>query len=251
MLSGVRRRASWGEVEQLIRAFHVTKRYGDVTALRDVNLRVEPGEFVFLTGASGAGKTTLLRMLYRAELPTSGQLVVDGQNLVTLKRREISGFRRRIGLIFQDAKLIEDRSSLDNVAFVGRVLGQGRAEARRRAGELLDLVGMDHRADLFPGQLSGGEQQRVGLARALMSAPVLLLADEPTGNLDPDTAIEMLRIFRAINRRGTTVVLATHDPDMIAALGRRTLVMEQGRLRSLERPSDLQPASVPATEDEA
>lgn len=219
----------------MIRAFHVTKRYGDVVALRDVNLQVRPGEFVFLTGASGAGKTTLLRMLYRASLPTSGQLIVDGHNLATLPRRQVPAFRRRIGLVFQDARLIEDRSAIENVAFVGRVLGLSRAESRRRAMELLELTGVDHRAQQYPAQLSGGEQQRTGLARALMSAPVLLLADEPTGNLDPDTAIEMLRIFRAINRRGTTVVLATHDPDLIAALGRRTLILEQGRIRSLSR----------------
>ncbi len=219
----------------MIRAFHVTKRYGDVVALRDVNLQIRPGEFVFLTGASGAGKTTLLRMLYRASLPTSGQLIVDGHNLATLPRRRVPAFRRRIGLVFQDARLIEDRSAIENVAFVGRVLGLSRAESRRRAMELLELTGVDHRAQQYPAQLSGGEQQRTGLARALMSAPVLLLADEPTGNLDPDTAIEMLRIFRAINRRGTTVVLATHDPDLIAALGRRTLILEQGRIRSLSR----------------
>jgi cell division transport system ATP-binding protein len=222
----------------MIRAFHVTKRYGSVTALRDITFRVQPGEFVFLTGASGAGKTTLLRMLYRAEQPTSGQLIVDGRNLATMPNGDVPGYRRRIGVIFQDAKLIEDRSSLDNVAFVGRVLGLGRAESRRRALELLKLVGIDHRKNQYPQQLSGGEQQRVGVARALMSAPVLLLADEPTGNLDPDTAVEMLRIFRAINRRGTTVVLATHDPDLIAALGRRTLALESGTVRSLTRVED-------------
>lgn len=219
----------------MIRAFHVTKRYGGVTALRDINLQVRPGEFVFLTGASGAGKTTLLRLLYRAELPTSGQLMVDGRNLATLSRRDVPDFRRRLGVVFQDARLIEDRTALENVAFVGRVLGLARDEAYRRARELLKLTGVEGRADLYPAQLSGGEAQRTGLARALMSAPGLLLADEPTGNLDPDTAIEMLRIFRAINRRGTTVVLATHDPDLIAALGRRTLILEHGRIRSLTR----------------
>jgi cell division transport system ATP-binding protein len=161
----------------MIRAFHVTKRYGETTALRDVNLQVAAGEFVFLTGASGAGKTTLLRMLYRAELPTSGQLIVDVQNLAALSSREVQQFRRRIGVIFQDARLIDDRSAIDNIAFVGRVLGLGRSEARRRALELLELVGVAHRADLYPAQLSGGEKQRVGLGRALMSAPVLLLAD--------------------------------------------------------------------------
>jgi len=217
----------------LIRAFHVTKRFGNVTALKDINLQVKPGEFCFLTGPSGAGKTTLLRLLYRADLPTSGQLIVDGRNLASLPRRQVPAFRRRIGVVFQDARLIEDRTALDNVAFVGRVLGLSRSESFQRAKELLKLTGMSHREDLYPGQLSGGEQQRAGLARALMSAPVLILADEPTGNLDPDTAVEMLRIFRAINRRGTTVILATHDPDLIAALGRRTLILEHGRLRSL------------------
>lgn len=217
----------------MIRAFHVTKRFGNVTALKDINLQIRPGEFCFLTGPSGAGKTTLLRLLYRAELPSSGQLIVDGRNLASLPRREVPAFRRRIGVIFQDARLIEDRTAVENVAFVGRVLGLPRTESLRRARELLKLTGMAHREDLYPSQLSGGEAQRTGLARALMSAPVLLLADEPTGNLDPDTSIEMLRIFRAINRRGTTVLLATHDPDLIAALGRRTLILEHGRVRSL------------------
>ena len=219
----------------MIRAFRVTKRYGEITALRDVSVRIAPGEFVFLTGSSGAGKSSFLRMIYRAELPTSGQLIVDGRNLATMKRRDVPDFRRRIGVVFQDAKLIQDRSALENVAFVGRVLGLARAESQRRAIELLTLTGVEHRAEQYPTQLSGGEQQRVGLARSLMSAPVLLVADEPTGNLDPDTAIDMLRIFRAINRRGTTVILATHDPDLIAALGRRTLVLENGSVRSLQR----------------
>ena len=219
----------------MIRAFHVTKRYGDVTPLRDISFRVQPGEFVFLTGPSGAGKTSLLRMLYRAELPTSGQLIVDGRNLATLPNSDVPRYRRRIGVVFQDAKLIEDRSALENVAFVGRVLGLARSESQRRALELLKLTGVDHRKDQYPEQLSGGEQQRAGVARALMSAPVLLLADEPTGNLDPDTAVEMLRVFRAINRRGTTVVLATHDPDLIATLGRRTLAIENGAVRSLAK----------------
>jgi len=217
----------------MIRCFHVTKRYGSITALRDVTFQVEIGEFVFLTGASGAGKTTLLRLLYRAELPTSGQLVVAGRNLATMPRRQVPGFRRKLGLVFQDFKLIEDRTVADNVALVGRVVGFAKAESQRRAHELLRLVDIDGRAELFPAQISGGEQQRVAIARALMSAPALVLADEPTGNLDPDRAIEIMRIFRAINRRGTTVVVATHDPDLIAALGYRTMVLEDGKLRVL------------------
>jgi cell division transport system ATP-binding protein len=217
----------------MIRAFHVTKRYGAITALRDISVQVDEGEFVFLTGQSGAGKTTLMRLLYRAELPTSGQLIVAGRNLATMPRRQVPEFRRRLGLVFQDFKLIEDRSVFENVALVGRVVGLSYTESQRRANELLRLVGVDGRAQLAPPQISGGEQQRVAIARALMTAPQLLLADEPTGNLDPDRAIEIMRIFRAINRRGTTVLVATHDPDLIAAMRRRTLIVEAGLLRTL------------------
>ncbi len=217
----------------MIRCFHVTKRYGAITALRDISLHVEEGEFVFLTGQSGAGKTTLMRLLYRAELPSSGQLIVAGRNLATMPKRHVPRFRRRLGLVFQDFKLIEDRSVFENVALVGRVVGLSYTESQRRANELLRLVGVDGRAQLAPAQISGGEQQRVAISRALMTAPELLLADEPTGNLDPDRAIEIMRIFRAINRRGTTVLVATHDPDLIAAMRRRTLILEDGLLRTL------------------
>ncbi len=172
-------------------------------------------------------------MLYRAESPTSGQLVVSGRNLATMSRREVPRFRRRLGLVFQDFKLIEDRTVFDNVALVGRVVGLSFTESQRRANELLRLVGVDARAQLYPAQISGGEQQRVAISRALMTAPQLLLADEPTGNLDPDRAIEIMRIFRAINRRGTTVLMATHDPNLIAAMRRRTLILEGGLLRTL------------------
>ena len=217
----------------MIRCFHVTKRYGAITALRDITLTIEEGEFVFLTGQSGAGKTTLMRLLYRAELPTSGQLIVAGRNLATMPKRHVPRFRRRLGLVFQDFKLIEDRSVFENVALVGRVVGLSSTESQRRANELLRLVGVDGRAQLAPAQISGGEQQRVSIARALMTAPKLLLADEPTGNLDPDRAIEIMRIFRAINKRGTTVLVATHDPDLIAAMRRRTLILESGLMRTL------------------
>ena len=217
----------------MIRCFHVTKRYGAITALRDISLQIDEGEFIFLTGASGAGKTTLLRLLYRAELPSSGQLIVAGRNLTTMPRRQVPRFRRRLGLVFQDFKLIDERSVFDNVAFVGRVVGLSYSESQRRANELLRLVGVDGRAQLVPAQISGGEQQRVAIARALMTAPQLLLADEPTGNLDPDRAIEIMRIFRAINQRGTTVLVATHAPDLIAAMRRRTLILEAGLMRTL------------------
>ncbi|MFQ5742140.1 MAG: cell division ATP-binding protein FtsE [Acidobacteriota bacterium] len=217
----------------MIRCFHVTKRYGGIVALRDVTFQVAAGEFIFLTGKSGAGKTTLLRLLYLAELPTSGQLVVSGRNLASMPHRQVPRFRRKLGLVFQDFKLIEDRTVLENASLVGRVIGLSHPESRRRAEELLRLVGVDERAHLHPAQLSGGEQQRVAIARALMTAPTLVLADEPTGNLDPDRAIEIMRIFRTINRRGTTVIVATHDPDLIAALGYRTLIVEDGMMRTL------------------
>ena len=179
----------------MIRCFHVTKRYGAITALRDISLQIDEGEFIFLTGASGAGKTTLLRLLYRAELPSSGQLIVAGRNLATMPRRQVPRFRRRLGLVFQDFKLIDERSVFDNVALVGRVVGLSYSESQRRANELLRLVGVDGHAQLVPAQISGGEQQRVAIARALMTAPQLLLADEPTGNLDPDRAIESCASF--------------------------------------------------------
>ena len=223
----------------MILCFHVAKRYGAITALRDINFQIDQGEFVFLTGQSGAGKSTLLRLLYRAELPTSGQLVVTGRNLATMPRRQVPRFRRRLGLVFQDFKLIEDRVVFDNVALAGLAVGFSFNESQRRANELLRLVGVDGRAQLFPGQVSGGEQQRVAIARALMTAPQLLLADEPTGNLDPKRANEIMRIFHAINRTGTTVLVATHDADLIGAMGRRTMILEAGRLDTLAVPSQV------------
>jgi len=223
----------------MIRCFHVTKSYGAITALTDISFQIDEGEFVFLTGQSGAGKTTLLRLLYRAELPTSGQLIVAGRNLATMPRRQVPRFRRRLGLVFQDFKLIEDRTVFDNVALVGLAVGFSFTESQRRASELLRLVGVDGRAQLFPPQVSGGEQQRVSIARALMTAPQLLLADEPTGNLDPERANEIMRIFHAINRSGTTVLVATHDADLIGAVGGRTMILEAGRLNTLAVPPQM------------
>ena len=223
----------------MIRCFHVTKSYGAITALTDISFQIDEGEFVFLTGQSGAGKTTLLRLLYRAELPTSGQLIVAGRNLATMPRRQVPRFRRRLGLVFQDFKLIEDRTVFDNVALVGLAVGFSFTESQRRASELLRLVDVDGRAQLFPAQVSGGEQQRVSIARALMTAPQLLLADEPTGNLDPERANEIMRIFHAINRSGTTVLVATHDADLIGAVGGRTMILEAGRLNTLAVPPQM------------
>ena len=201
-----------------------------VHALRDVTLSVERGEFVFLTGPSGAGKTTLLRMLLCQERPTSGTLRVDGRDLTSLSPRDIQAYRRTIGFVFQDFKLVPWRTVFENVALVLRALRVPETVERRRAMQMLQGVGLHHRASAFPPELSGGEQQRVAIARALVNDPVLVFADEPTGNLDPDLSFEIMNLFREMNARGTTVLVATHDRDLIRRVGRRTLGLEHGRL---------------------
>ena len=199
-------------------------------ALRDLSLTVAQGEFVFLTGPSGAGKSTFLRLLLMQERPTSGELVVAGQNLGTLRRREIQEYRRSIGFIFQDFKLIPTRTLLENVAFVPEVTGVSTSQQRRRAFQVLKWVGLQHRMSAYPADLSGGEQQRVAIARALVNNPALVLADEPTGNLDPDLSLEIMNLLREVNAGGTTVVVATHDRELIRLVGRRTVTLDQGRV---------------------
>ncbi len=220
----------------MIRLYNVQKRYDpDVSALRDISLEVERGEFVFITGPSGAGKTTLLRLLLRQELPSAGQVIVNGRNVGALPPSKIPDLRRTIGVVFQDFKLIHRKTALENVAYVLNVAGLSRTEQRRRAYNALRSVGLNHRLGALPQVLSGGEQQRVAIARAVVNEPALLLADEPTGNLDPDLAIEIMRLFREINARGTTVVVATHDRDLIQRMQRRTVVLEKGRIARYER----------------
>jgi cell division transport system ATP-binding protein len=185
---------------------------------------------VFVTGPSGAGKSTLLRLLLRQERPTSGTIVVNGRDLATLPDSRVPHHRRALGVVFQDFKLIRRKTALENVAYVLNVAGIPRAEQKRRAYLALKGVGLQHRLGVTPGVLSGGEQQRVAIARAVVNDPELLLADEPTGNLDPDLAVEIMRLFREVNARGTTVVVATHDRDLIARMQRRTIFLEHGRL---------------------
>jgi cell division transport system ATP-binding protein len=199
-------------------------------ALHDLSLSVKPGEFVFLTGPSGAGKSTFLRLLLMQERPTSGEIVVGGQNLARLRRREIQEYRRSVGFIFQDFKLIQTRTLLENVSFVPEVIGVSSAQQRRRAFQVLKWVGLPHRMSAYPADLSGGEQQRVAIARALVNGPSLVLADEPTGNLDPDLSLEIMNLLREVNAGGTTVVVATHDRELIRLVGRRTITLDQGRV---------------------
>ena len=199
-------------------------------ALRDLTINVAKGEFVFLTGPSGAGKSTFLRMLLMQERPSEGEISVNGHNLATLSRGDIQEYRRGIGFIFQDFKLIPTRTVLENVAFVPEVLGVPAAQQKRRAFQVLKWVGLQHRMTAMPHDLSGGEQQRVAIARALANEPVLLLADEPTGNLDPDLSLEIMNLLREVNAGGTTVLVATHDRELIRLVGRRTVTLDGGRV---------------------
>jgi cell division transport system ATP-binding protein len=201
-----------------------------VPALSDVSFRIEQGEFVVLTGASGAGKTSLLRLLYRADVPSEGEVEVLGQELSKLGRGAVAALRRSIGVVFQDAKLLPGRTVYDNIAFVLQVTGTPRRDVTARVFAALRAVGLSARAKAYPAQLSQGEAQRATLARALARKPVLLLADEPTGNLDDAMAGEILDVMKDIWRRGTTVLLATHQVRLAAALHRRTLTVEAGRL---------------------
>jgi cell division transport system ATP-binding protein len=215
----------------MIQLFHVSKTYArDVEALVDINLHIQKGEFVFIVGPSGAGKTTLLRLIFRDELPSAGQILVNGRNVVKLPARAIPGLRRSIGVIFQDFKLLRDRSVADNLALVYRVLGIPSAIGKRKVMNVLKLVGLTHKAQMMPYKLSGGEQQRVAIARALMNDPLLLLADEPTGDLDADLAADVMRLLQDINLKGTTVVVATHDMNVMGRLGRRAVFLKGGRL---------------------
>ena len=214
----------------MIEAANLSKQYSrGVYALRDLSLSIDKGEFIFLTGASGAGKSTFLRLLLREELPSEGELTVAGRDLATMSASQIQTYRRTLGFVFQDFRLIPRMTVFQNVAFVMRVLGIPDMIQQRKTFQVLKWVGLQHRMNALPEELSGGEQQRVAIARALVNEPQLVLADEPTGNLDPDLSLEIMNLFREINARGTTVLVATHDRELIRRVGRRTLTLEQGR----------------------
>jgi cell division transport system ATP-binding protein len=215
----------------MIDAQHVSKMYRrGVYALRDFSLTIDKGEFLFLTGPSGAGKSTLLRLLLLEERATDGRLTVGGRDLASLSPAQVQAYRRTVGFVFQDFRLIPRFTVFQNVSFVMRVLGVDVAEQQRRTFQVLKWVGLQHRMNAQPDELSGGEQQRVAIARALVTEPQFVLADEPTGNLDPDLSLEIMNLFREINARGTTVIVATHDREMIRRVGRRAVTLDRGRV---------------------
>jgi cell division transport system ATP-binding protein len=227
----------------LIQFLKVSKKFSSGSvALREVSFKLDKGDFAFLRGASGAGKSTLLKLIYREIEPTGGQILVNGRNVSSIPRKKIPYLRRSIGVVFQDFRLIPRRTIFENISYLPQILGMSLEERRRLAYQTLRRVGLAHRMSSFPLQLSGGEQQRVAIARALINQPEILVADEPTGNLDPDLSLEIMRLFVEINGKGTTVLLATHDPSFVRAVGGRVLSLDRGRLvgdRVVERASRL------------
>lgn len=214
----------------------VNKTYpGGNIALQDVNVHIQPGEFVFVVGPSGAGKSTFIKMLFREVLPSSGTILVNGVDIQNLKEKEIPYMRRQLGVIFQDYRLLTDRTVYDNVAFAMQVIETPYRKIKRNVMNVLDLVGLRKRANSYPTELSGGEQQRIAIARAIVNDPFLVIADEPTGNLDPETSKEIMSIFSEINESGTTIVMATHDKDIVDSMGKRVIAIENGIIVRDER----------------
>ncbi|MBW1667992.1 MAG: cell division ATP-binding protein FtsE [Deltaproteobacteria bacterium] len=216
----------------MIQLFHVTKRFGANIALQDISLRIRRGEFVFISGPSGAGKTTLLRLMFGAERPSEGQILIDGINLNRIRRVKLDMLRRRIGFVFQDFKLLNRKTVFQNVALASEVLGERRSITRKKAHQILRAVGLSSKEQAYPLQLSGGEQQRVAIARAMINNPLILFADEPTGNLDPEITKEIMILFRSINLRGTTVVIATHSRDLLENTDQRIVTLNRGQIVS-------------------
>ena len=207
----------------------VSKAYPNgALALQNVNVKIAPGEFVFVVGPSGAGKSTFIKMLFREELPTTGNIFVNGIDLLNLQDKEIPYLRRQLGIIFQDYRLLPDRTVYENVAFAMQVIEAPYRKIKRRVMNVLELVGLRNRAGSYPSELSGGEQQRVAIARAIVNDPLLVIADEPTGNLDPETSWDIMEIFKEINETGTTIVMATHDKEIVDGMSKRVMAIEKG-----------------------
>lgn len=215
----------------MIEMENVSKYYDKkVEALTDVNLKIDKGEFVFLVGPSGAGKSTFIKMLYREVLPSSGKIVVDGWEVTSMKRRHIPKLRRSIGVVFQDYHLLQDRTVYENVAFAMRVVESSSREIKSRVPRLLNMVGIDHRRDYTVSKLSGGEKQRAAIARALINQPAILITDEPTGNLDPETSQDIMELLQRINLQGTTIIMATHDREIVDKMKQRVIRIDNGQV---------------------
>ena len=216
---------------EFIKFRNVEKTYKNgVNAVYDMNLDIKKGEFVFVIGASGSGKSTLIKMLYREERPTNGEIYVGGINVAKVKNSKVYKLRRKIGIVFQDYKLLPKLTVYENVAFALEIYGLPTNEVKRKVLKALDLVGLKSKTKSYPNQLSGGEQQRVAIARAIVNSPKLLICDEPTGNLDPDTSLEVMRVIEKINDLGTTVVMATHDREMVNKMKKRVVLLDNGKL---------------------
>jgi cell division transport system ATP-binding protein len=214
----------------MIQFFRVSKAFGANTALGDINLRIRKGEFVFITGPSGAGKTTLLRLIFGAEQPTEGQILINGINLNKISSTKLDLLRRKIGFVFQDFKLLARKTVAQNVAIALEVTGERQAIIRKKTHQMLRAVGLEIKEQSYPLQLSGGEQQRVAIARAMIGDPLILLADEPTGNLDPEITREIMLLFRSINLKGTTVVIATHNRELLRNTEQRIVALNKGKI---------------------
>lgn len=215
----------------MIKMKNVYKKYSNgVVAANGINVDIDRGEFVYVVGPSGAGKSTFTKMMYREELPTSGQIFIDGTDLSSLKNKQIPYLRRQVGVVFQDFKLLPKLNVYENVAFALEVIEEAPSEIRKKVTDVLALVGLSQKARMFPNELSGGEQQRVSIARSIVNEPKLVIADEPTGNLDPDTSLGIMNIFEKINNRGTTIIMATHNKDIVNTIRHRVLLVEGGMI---------------------
>ena len=223
----------------MIKLEHVSKSYSaGIPALNDVNLEIENGEFVFIVGDSGSGKSTLIKLLLKELEPTQGTITIDGKYLSKIKRRQIPKFRRNIGVVFQDFRLLKDRNVYENIAFAQKVIGEPNSKIKKRVPTMLSMVGLAAKYRSYPKQMSGGEQQRVAIARALINEPTILLADEPTGNLDNNNAWEIMKLLEEINDRGTTVIVVTHNMEIVKVMKKRVITMKKGIVVSDSKQGD-------------
>lgn len=223
-------------VDAMIELINISKRYKNgVMALSNINVKIDKGEFVFLVGPSGAGKSTLIKMLLKEVEPTQGRIIIDREDITYIHRRKVPYVRRKTGVVFQDFRLLENKTVYENVAFAMEIIESSPREIRRQVPMILSMVGLSDKAKAYPNQLSGGEQQRVSIARAIINSPPILIADEPTGNLDPETSWEIMKLLRNINRRGTTIVMATHAKDIVDLMQQRVIALEKGNVARDEK----------------